>query len=106
MQRRLLYVGVGAVAVVAAVALLRSQTPTVESVVAPDGQQLTATHDPGRVEPPSRPEAGNLHHELGDGHRGERAVERDDRRTCAAEIPARHAIDLLLLASLALGRQA
>ena len=52
MQRRLLYVGVGAVAVVAAVALLRSQTPTVESVVAPDGQQLGASHDPRRVEPP------------------------------------------------------
>lgn len=56
MQRRLLYVGVGAVAVVAAVALLRSQTPTVESVVAPDGQQLSAYHDPRRVEPPNRPE--------------------------------------------------
>lgn len=58
MQRgRLLHLGVGAVALVAAVALLRSQTPTVESVVAPDGEQFSAYHDPRRITPPSRPDA-------------------------------------------------
>ena len=57
MQRKLPYVGAGAVAVVAAVALLRSQAPIVESVVAPDGQQLSAFHDAKVITPPSRPEA-------------------------------------------------
>jgi hypothetical protein len=52
---KLLYVAAGAVAVVAAVALLRSQTPIVESVVAPDGQQLSAFHDPRLIVPPDRP---------------------------------------------------
>lgn len=54
---KLLYIGVGTVALVAAVALLRSQTPMVESVRGPDGQQLSAYHDPRLISLPSRPEA-------------------------------------------------
>ena len=64
---RLLAVAAGAVVLTGAIVTLRSGVqPPARSVVAPDGERITAYHDPALVDPPRRPserpqQPGRLH---------------------------------------------